>query len=112
MSLVLVTYNSCSDDDIILNCYQGENRSVVRNVQSISGTLREPSTGSCEQGYTIEPDEILEGQATNLLSPCNLEEDFRIDGARVTFSGAMYETFETEDLCANPFELTGISLID
>lgn len=44
----------------------------------------------------------------NLLAPCNLPEMFKENNTEVIFSGYLYETFDTEDICAQIFELTSI----
>ncbi len=41
---------------------------------------------------------------------CNLPEEFQEDSLKVIFSGYLYETFETEDVCAQIFELIEIEL--
>lgn len=96
---------SCSDDDPQGVCYQEDNRKIVTTVENVRGTIvfRE----SCD--FLIDPDEILRNNPVRLLSPCNLTDEFQVEDSRVLFSGYIYESFETEDICADFFELTEIS---
>lgn len=97
---------SCSDDDGApkASCNQEDNRSIVSTVSEVVGTMTEVDI--C--GFVIEPDEPLEHNPVGLLKPCNLDQTFEVEGMKVVFSGYIFESFETEDICADFFELTEI----
>lgn len=105
--LLLGTVNSCSnDDDFKPKCFQEENRKIDAKLTDIVGEI---DNEGCLSNYT------LIGMSTPPtiflpLIPCNLSEEFKEDGLKVRFSGYRYETFETEDLCAIPFEITKMEL--
>lgn len=103
--LLMVTY-SCSNDDSQPNCFQEENRKIDAKLTDLIGEI---DNDGCQSNYTITgistpPNIYLP------LAPCNLSEEFKEDGLKVRFSGYMYETFETEDICAMPFEITKMEL--
>tara|TARA_R110001583_G_scaffold78348_2_gene212468 strand:- start:178 stop:552 length:375 start_codon:yes stop_codon:yes gene_type:complete len=102
-----LSISACSDDDPQPGCFQEDNRKIVAIISDANGTIREPASGS-SCGYTIEPDEKVESRPLGLFAPCNLTEEFKVDGARVVFSGYVYESFDTEDICADFFEITKI----
>ncbi|WP_422350834.1 hypothetical protein [Flagellimonas sp.] len=110
--LVLVfslgSISGCSNDDNgpEPGCYQDDNRSIVNTVKNISGTIMEEE--SC--GFVIKPDEALDKNPLGTLRPCNLDGTFQVDGTKVIFSGYIYESFETEDICADFFELIDIEI--
>ena len=104
--VLLVTINSCSNDDSLLNCFQEENRKIEARFTDLIGEI---DNDGCQSNYTI----IGISTPPNIylpLAPCNLSEEFKEDGLKVRFSGYMYETFETEDICAMPFEITKMEL--
>lgn len=108
--LTLSAFSGCSDDDGESGCYQEQGRKVVETITNVKGTIRGPESHSCSKDYIIELDEKLDGHPLGLLSPCILSGDFNKEGARVVFSGHVYETFETEDICADFFEITDIKM--
>lgn len=107
-----LSISACSDDDGPQpGCFQEDNRKIVATISDANGTIREPASGSpC--GYVIEPAEKVESRPLGLFAPCNLAEEFQVDEARVVFSGYVYESFDTENICADFFEITEIWLID
>ncbi|WP_180272313.1 hypothetical protein [Maribacter sp. 4U21] len=54
----------------------------------------------------------METRPLGLFAPCNLSEEFQEEGIQVLYSGYVYESFATENICADFFEITEISLID
>lgn len=105
----LLMTTSCSNDDGPKpSCFQDENRRVVKTIKEVEGTI----LGSRCDGKTfvIEPDKKMEINPMGILHPCNLTEGFQVDGAKIVFSGYIYESFENEDICANFFEITDIRL--
>lgn len=110
--MVNLTLSSCSDDDPQPGCYQEEGRRIVATITNEEGTIRGPADAFCGESFTIEPDEKVDSRPLGLFVPCNLSEEFREDGTRVVFSGYVYESFETENICADFFEITEINLMD
>jgi len=115
LKLLLITtvfsfFPGCSDDDPQPGCYQEANRKIVATVSNVNGIIRQPTEGLCPDDFTIEPEEKDENRPLGLYVPCNLTEQYRVDGASVVFSGYVYESFETEDICADFFEITTIRL--
>lgn len=102
---VLTVLLGCSDDNPEAGCYQVDNRRIVETVNEISGIV----FWECN-GYGIEPSVRLNDNPLGILSPCNLEEEFRQDGQRVVFSGHIYESFGFENICADFFEVTDIKI--
>ena len=100
-----------SDDDNNLpegNCFQDEGRGVVGVVNNESAVLMAPTDG-CPV-YTILTDNLSDGQVLRDLFACNLDISFQEDGLQVIVSGLLYETFDTEDICAQSFEITEIEM--
>ncbi|MFK7813664.1 MAG: hypothetical protein AB8B59_14315 [Maribacter sp.] len=101
------TLLACSNEDTPKpGCFQEENRRIVATVKDAIGTIRE----NCSN-YTIEPEEMTESRPLGLFYPCNITREFEIDEARIIFSGYVYESFDTEDICADFFEITEIRFI-
>ena len=84
-----------------------ENRRVVRTIKEAEGTIL-GSQCSTTTVFLIEALNQEQRGPTGKFGACNLSEEFRIDGARVVFSGYLYEQFETENICAVFFEITEI----
>ncbi|MGB5819795.1 MAG: hypothetical protein WBG90_09950 [Saonia sp.] len=110
LSIVLGCFSGCSDDDPEPGCFQEDNRSIVAVIKDATGTIRGPGNPFCSNTYVIEPDEKVESRPLGSFAACNLSNEFQVDGARVLFSGYVYESFETEDICADFFEITEIRL--
>ena len=108
LPLCVFFFLSCSDDEPTPGCFQEEGRRIVSTVSNVNGFIdfREPC------GFLIDPEQRLDQNLTALLSPCNLDEEFRSDGLRVEFSGFIYESFELEDICADFFEITDIKVLE
>src|SRR5690606_32628633 len=108
---VLILTISCSNDDGPKpSCYQDENRRVVRTIKEAEGTILGQQCSS--DAFLIEPDPGQKKGPIGQFYPCNLAEEFRLDRVRVVFSGYLYESFDTEDICADFFEITEIRLAD
>ncbi|PCE66734.1 hypothetical protein B7P33_05450 [Sediminicola luteus] len=101
-------FYSCSDDDALSGCYK--DRKVVDTVVNVEGTIR--GKGVFCNDFTIEPDEKSSSRPLGVLFPCNLEENYKTDDIKVVFSGKIYESFDTEDICADFFEITSIRTIN
>mgnify|MGYP005991125095 CR=1 FL=1 len=110
LSIMTSVFSGCSDGDPEPGCYQEQNRKIIKTISNVVGTIRGSDSHSCSNDYIIELDEKLDGLPLGLLSPCNLSEEFHKNGMTVIFSGNVYESFETEDICADFFELTNIKL--
>lgn len=111
--LVLISnllISGCSDDDPEPGCFQEEGRRIVATITNEEGTIRRPGT-FCPDDFTIEPDIKVDSRPLGSYAPCNLTNDFEFDNARILFSGFVYESFETEDICADFFEITEIRFI-
>tara|TARA_R110001583_G_scaffold43178_10_gene137280 strand:+ start:1251 stop:1616 length:366 start_codon:yes stop_codon:yes gene_type:complete len=107
--LILITslfFFACSNDDPVPGCYQESGRKIVATINNVKGEIIEKEF--C--GFIIRPDERLDNNPIGILSPCNLDNEFEVDGAKVVFSGYIYESFDTEDICADFFEITEIRL--
>ncbi|MEO0571481.1 MAG: hypothetical protein AAF039_07220 [Bacteroidota bacterium] len=98
---------ACSDDDVEPGCFQDEGRRIIATINDIRGTI-----DSCISINTIDPDVSIESSPINLFAPCNLSPEFQVEGSRVVFSGHIYESFDTEDICADFFEITDIRFIE
>ena len=108
-------YACSSDDDIRPTCFQGEDRRVTTTVSNRTGTVIAPDSGkplACNSIYAIAYDGEIEGLTIGLLWACNFPEKLKKDGNRVVFDGYAFETFETENICAQFFEFTRINLIE
>lgn len=108
LGLVLFTLLACSDDGPIGECYQDEQRSIITTVTQINAIILGPESQDCPQGYILKPDKNLPNNILGTLSPCNLEKEFQIDSLAVVISGYLYESFDTEDICADFFEISAI----
>ena len=108
LSIFLILFSNCSDDDPQPECFQEDKRKIVATITNIKGTIR---SDSCPSNYTIEPDEVVDNNPLGLLFSCNLTEEFQVDEAKVVFSGYIYESFDTEDICADYFEITEIQFV-
>ena len=108
--LLFTTFSCSNDDGPTPGCFQEDNRRIIEIVTDFSATIRGPETHQCPRDYIIEPDERLPNNILRVLSPCNLEEDLQTDALRVRVSGFIYESFEDEDICADFFEITEISI--
>ncbi|MFS4455236.1 hypothetical protein [Maribacter sp. 2304DJ31-5] len=104
--IIILFFSACSNDDLKPGCFQESGRDIVSMVKTISGAIVQQD--GCSDIFTIKPDEQLEKNPIGILVPCNLDKDFQIDGKRVIFSGYIYESFDTENICADFFELTEI----
>lgn len=102
---VLVWLLGCSNDDPETKCFEEDNRNIAETVTEISGIIFRECNG-----YIIEPSVRLNNNPIGILSPCNLNTEFQQDGLRIVFSGHIYESFETEDICADFFELIDIGI--
>jgi hypothetical protein len=96
----------CSDDDPEPSCFQEENRRIVETVSNVQGIV----FLGCIDNYILHPSIRLNNNLSGILSPCNLSKEFQQDGLRVIFSGHIYESFDTEDICADYFEVTEIQI--
>jgi hypothetical protein len=110
--IILSSFLGCSSDNPQPGCFQDEGRSIVATINNANGTIVEPGTGICPTVYTIQPNEGVKGSSTGYLFPCNISEEFKVDGLKIVFSGYVYEIFDTEDVCADSFEITEIQFIN
>ena len=103
---------SCSsDDDLNPQCYQDSNRQIIAVFTNVQGEVVGPDPTGCPTIYTLNGGPEVEGRSpVGLLSPCNFPQEMKQDGLEVVYSGYLFETFETEDICAQFFELTDIRI--
>ena len=95
------------NDDFEYLCSYHFGRKVRADLTDVTGTV----IFSEVCGFELLPDDPPGD--LNLGNDCDmLPEEFKIEGARVRFSGRVFETFETEDVCTEPFELNEIELIE
>ncbi|TMU50423.1 hypothetical protein [Flagellimonas algicola] len=104
----IVLFFGCSDDGPVPRCYQKSGRRIVATVENVIGAI--VMNELC--GFIIDPNEQLDRNPIGILSPCNLSDEFEINGLRIIFSGYIYESFETEDICADFFEITEIMMAE
>lgn len=102
--VIAVMFLSCSSDDIEPGCFQEENRRILETIRNIEGTISQ----QCSDSFTIIPKEKVDNNPVGSYFPCNLDDDFKIEGTEVIFSGYIYESFDTEDICADFFEIIDI----
>ncbi len=100
------SFSGCSDDEPQPGCYQEDNRKIIATIEDANGIIREPSESFCSNAFTIDPEKEEDFNPVGIFGACNLAEEFQIDGANVVFSGYVYESFETENICADFFEIT------
>jgi|GEM_PF-2926029 len=104
---------ACSDDDPQPGCYQESGRDIIETINNVVGTVRGPGNRFCSgESFIIEPDVKIEGFPLGSFSPCNMTEEFKVDGGRVIFSGYVYEGINDGNQCADFFEITEIRLSD
>ncbi len=113
--LLLVTFihffiSSCNDDDQVGTCYNELGLGIIEEINSEVGIVRAPGNQFCSEDYVIETEEKVENRPLGSLIPCNLEENFQVDGLRVTYSGYVYERINDGDQCADFFEISEIKL--
>ncbi|TMU57450.1 hypothetical protein [Flagellimonas algicola] len=102
---------SSDDNDPEPSCFQDEGRRIVATITDAEGTIRAPGI-FCPNDFTIGPDDQTDDRPLGSFFPCNLDDGLQIEDARVIFSGYVYESFDTEDICADFFEITSIRLIN
>ena len=91
-------------------CFQNENRDVVKTFMDVGGRVIGPDkegVDSCPSIFVLSKPE--DSELFLNLAPCNLPDSLKQDGLKVVYSGLLYETFETEDICARHFEITAIA---
>ena len=106
--LFFLTVSCSTNDEPKPGCFQDENRRIVGIIKEATGTVRYSLCGG--NAFIIEPDKKTEISPMGRLFACNLNEEFRVDNAKIIFSGYLYESFDYEDICANHFEITEIHL--
>lgn len=105
--LFFLTVSCSSDDGPKPGCYQDQDRQIVNEINEATGVIY---GSQCDgQTFVIEPDK-MEISSLGLFNPCNLPEEFQVDSVGVVFSGYVYESFDTEDICADFFEVTEIRI--
>ena len=109
---LLLSLLACSDDDPQPGCYQESGLDIIETISNAEGTIRAPEDQGCIESFVIEPDVKVERRPLGSFVPCNLTAEFKVDGARVIFSGYIYEGINDGDQCADFFEITRISLSD
>ena len=105
------TISGCSEDNPKPGCFQEQGRSIIATITNAEGTIRAPDT-FCPGDFTIEPNDKVDSRPLGAFFPCNLESEFQVEDIRVIFSGFVYESFDTENICADFFEITEIRRID
>lgn len=108
--LTTALFLSCSDKGPQPGCYLEEGLEIKETLTNAGGTIRGLDNTFCETGFVIEPDLKVERRPLGSFFPCNLTDEFKVDGARIIFSGYVYEGINDGDQCADFFELTEIRL--
>ncbi|MEZ4969090.1 MAG: hypothetical protein R2814_05410 [Flavobacteriaceae bacterium] len=110
--LFFLTVSCSNDDGPKPGCYQEEskNRKIIRTIKEAPGSVLGQRCG--DGSFLLDPDKENQSGPLGQFYPCNLIEEFQVDGAKVVFSGYLYESFDTEDICADLFEITEIRLAD
>lgn len=103
---------SCSGDDPQPGCFQDEGLVIEETLTNATGTIRGPDNTFCGTGFVIEPDVKVESGPLDSFFPCNMTEEFKVDGARIIFSGYIYEGINDGDQCADFFEITEIQFLE
>ena len=102
--IITVNFLGCSSDDIKPGCFQEDNRKILATVRNLEGTISK----RCIENFLIIPNEKVDNNPIGSFFPCNLNDDFRVEGIQIVFSGYIYEFFDTEDICADFFEIFAI----
>lgn len=111
--LFFVLLISCSSDDLnneLPECTEQEqqafvDRALVATFTDVRGTIVKDD--GCPV-FALTGGPMVEGRNVERLFACNLPDSYKRDGLEVIFSGDLYETFETENICAQFFLLTQI----
>src|SRR5680860_379965 len=104
--IFLLTVSCSTDDGPKPGCFQESNRGIVDEISEATGTILD---SQCDgKTFLIEPGKGEQRGPLGQFEPCNLTEAFQVNGAKVVFSGYVYESFDNEDICADFFEITEI----
>ncbi len=112
LSALFGIFYGCSNNDPEPDCFLEHDLDIIATITNAEGTIRGPESGFCEGDYVIEPDDKVESGPLGLFFPCNLGDEFEVDGIRVEFSGYFYEAPANVDICADWFEIAEIKLTD
>lgn len=112
---MIFSLGACESDDTIRRvkgnlelCQDIEpTRRIVAEFKKAEGTIVVHDW--CPSLFILSGGPDHEERFAQYLWPCNLPEEFRQEDMQVEFSGYLYEVFETEDICAQIFELTSIT---
>lgn len=105
---ITAIFSGCSNDDSKPGCFQEDNRKILATINNIEGTISQ----QCSENFIIIPNEKVDNNPVGSFFPCNLNDGFKVEGIQVVFSGYIYESFDTEDICADFFEIIEISLTE
>ncbi len=118
---LLVVITSCDSSDNnnteikleagLEDCLQlaEDGRNIIAIFTDAKGTVVAPGETGCPGLYTIKGGPMVEGRFVEFLLACNMPENIKKDGLEVTFSGNLYETFDTENICAQSFQISKIT---
>ncbi|GMN09609.1 hypothetical protein MTsPCn9_16520 [Croceitalea sp. MTPC9] len=112
--LLFVFMFSCSSDDLnntLPECSEQEqqalvDRSVIATFTDVRGMI--VNDDGCPEIFALTGGPMVEGRNVDRLFACNLPDSYKSNGLEVVFSGDLYETFDTENICAQIFLLTRI----
>lgn len=113
--LISVTFLSCGSDDLdntLQDCSEEAlaslaAREIIATFTDVRGTVVNDEACS---GFHLLGGPMVDGRNVERLSTCNLPDSFKNDGLEIIFSGELYETFDTENICAQAFLLTKIDI--
>lgn len=86
-------------------------RQIVEELEGVEGKVVQLKKCSGSWVLTGSSGDYAPGRLNNYLNPCNLPEEFKVDGAEILLSGYVYGEIEAEELlsfCAQPFKITAI----
>ena len=84
--VISAIFSACSSDDIEPDCFQEDNRRILAKIRNIEGTISQ----QCSESFVMIPNEKVDNNPVGSFFPCNLNDDFRVEGIQVVFSGYIY----------------------
>ena len=118
--LIIIVSCGNSDDNIkevkldseVKDClqFEKEKRKVIATFSNVKGNIVSPGDKGCSNLYTIKGGPMVEGRFMEYLWACNMPDNLKKGDVNIVFSGDLYETFDTENICAQSFLLTKINL--
>ena len=112
---VLSSCENSKSNDLHIECNFDKKRQIISTFSDVQGRVlfsEDSESGfGCSGDFTLLGGPMVKGRNLHALLPCNLPQEFQRDGLSIEFSGYLYETFPTENICAQIFQLTQISQV-